>query len=230
MLSTDLSPAQVLFLQAPSKIKIEDSLSSIFRDLTLRRIWNVIKFNKFPNDRSRKTQKYYVFVKGENFEGYEAEIFEKGFLNPLTEVNQVQAKILTNFVLRKYSMPSGFIGEKIYEPLRKNGYINSLPILKTFGYYSLSKQGKEVVEEVNAFLKTQEEKLEALIDGDKAEFIKVLNETGTYTFYFEKANPTLYKNIISMIKRINRSKPLGPENDLSNFAEAINIDLSYFIE
>lgn len=230
MFNTDLSPVQVLFLQAPSKVRIEDMIGVIFRDLTLRRIWNVIKIKRFPNDRSRKTQKYFMFVKGENFAEYEPLSFETGFVKPLEEVNQVQAKILTNFVLRKYSMPSGFIAEKIYSPLHKEGYISSFPILKGLGYYKVTKKAKQLVAELNEFLKTQEEKLEALIDGDKEEFAKAIVETGVYTFYFEKTNPTLYKNIISMIRRIIRSDSMSPEVNLTNFMEAMNIDLSYFEE
>ncbi len=230
MFDTDLLPAQILFLQNPSKIRINEVIGAIFKDLTLRGVLNVVKIKSFPNNRSRKTQKYFRFAKGKVFEGYEPRLFEKGFLDPLEEEDMVQAKILTNFVLRKYSMVSGFIGDKIFKPLRKDGYISTLPILKTFGYYSLSKKGKKVVQMANEFVKIQEEKLEQLIDGDKGEFINAINETGTFAFQFEDTNPALYKNLISMVKRINRTKPLGSENDLTNFAEAMNIDLSYFTE
>jgi len=230
MFSTDLSPVQVLFLQAPSKVKIDDMLGVIFRDLTLRRVWNVIKINSFPNSRSRKTQKYFYFVKGEKFEGYEPAPFEKVFIKPFTELNQVQSKILTNFVLKKYSMPSGFISERIYYPLHKEGYVSSLPILKAFGYYSLTSKGKQLVAEFNEFLQTQEQKLESLIDGDRDEFMKVLNETGVYIFYFEKKNPELYKNIISMLKRLTANKHSVDEKDIIRFTESINVDLSYFVE
>jgi hypothetical protein len=230
MFSTDLSPVQVLFLQAPSKVKIDDMLGVIFRDLTLRRVWNVIKINSFPNDRSRKTQKYFMFIKGEMFEGYEPKPFEEVFINPFTEVNQVQSKILTNFALKKYSTPSGFINEKIYEPLRKEGYISSIPLLKTFGYYSLTTKAKQLVAEFNDYIQNQEQKLESLIDGNREEFINALNETGVYIFYFEKKNPVLYKNIISMLKRIHNSKPAIAEKDYIRFTEAIYVDLSYFVE
>ena len=230
MFSTELSPVQVLFLQAPTKVGIDDMISSILRDLTLRRVLNVIKINSFPNDRSRKTQKYFMFVRGENYEGYEHAEYEKGFIKPFEEINQAQAKTLTNFLLKKYSTPSGFIKDKIYRPLNKDGFASSLPILKAFGYYKVTAKGKQIITEFNEFLKTQEEKLKSLIDGDREEFINVLNETGVYAFYFEKNNPELYKNLISMVKRINRSKPLGVENDLTNFMEAMNVDVSYFEE
>ncbi len=231
MFDTDLLPAQIIFLQNPSRIRVNEIIGAILRDLTLRRVLNVVKITSYPTDRSRKKQKYFRFAKGSAFEGYEPKIFEKSFLTPLSEdEDMIQAKILTNFVLRKYSMISGFIDEKIFAPLHKEGYISSLPILKTFGYYSMSKKGKEIVQIANEFVKTQEEKLESLIDGDKGEFFNALNETGTFAFQFEKTNPKLYKNLISMVKRINRTKPLGPENDLTNFMEAMNIDLSYFEE
>jgi len=230
MFSTELSAVQVLFLQAPTKVGIDDMISAILRDLTLRRVLNVDKINSFPNDRSRKTQKYFMFIMGEHYEGYEHAEFEKGFIKPFEEINQAQAKTLTNFLLKKYSTPSGFIKDKIYTPLKKEGFVSSLPILKAFGYYKVKTKGKQIITEFNDFLKTQEEKLESLIDGDKGEFINTLKETGVYVFYFEKNNPKLYKNLISMVKRINRSKPLGAENDLSNFMEAMNIDVSYFEE
>lgn len=230
MFTTELSPAQVMFLYTPSKIGVHEVLGYILRDLTLRRVLNVQKINSFPNDRSRKTQKYFMIIKGENYEGYEAAAFEKSTIIPFTEYNQVQTKTLTNFILKKYSTPSSFINDKIYVPLNKEGYISSIPLLKTFGFYKLSGKGKEVVNDLSEFLTAQEEKLASLIDGDKKEFIEALEETGAYVFYFEHHNPELYKDIISMVKRVNNSKPLGCERDLTQFMEAMNIDLGYFEE
>ncbi len=230
MFSTDLNPVQVMFLHNPSKMHIEDALSIILRDLTLKRVLNMTKLNIYPTERSKKTQKYFKFVKGEKFEGYEPEPHEKNFLVPFEEVDLLQPKSLTNFVLRRFSMPSGFITEKIYGPLHVEGYVTGLPLLKTFGYYSLSRKGKEVVEMFNQFISEQEQKLESLIDGDKTEFTQALQETGVYTFYFEKNNPELFKNIISMIKRVNNNFREGANNDLTSFAEAVNIDLGYFGE
>ncbi|HAM99523.1 MAG TPA: hypothetical protein DCQ26_13020 [Marinilabiliales bacterium] len=228
MLNTELFPAQVFYLLAPKKVHVHEVFATILRDLTLRNVIRVAKINSFPNDRSKKTQKYYRFIKGEAFKGYEPQPFEKSFLIPFEETENVQTKVLTNYVLRKYSMPSGFIGDQIYNPLSKAGYIGSIPILKAFGYLSLTHKGNEVVAQANEFIHQQEEKLTALIDGDREKFIHTINETGAYIFHFEENNPALYKNIISMVKRINKSKPMGPENDLTVFMEAMNIDLSYF--
>ncbi|MDA3891764.1 MAG: hypothetical protein PF517_08890 [Salinivirgaceae bacterium] len=230
MFNTDLAPVQVMFLKAPKKIGIDDVFSIILRDLTLRRILNVDKINCFPNDRSRKTQKYFMLVRGENYEGYEPKEFEKGFILPFLERNQVQTKTLTNFILRKYSTPSGFIDDKIFQPLHNEHYISSIPIVKTFGYYKVSNKGMEIVSELNEFIAGQEEKLTGLIDGDKGEFINALEETGVYIFHFEKNNPVLYKNLISMVKRVYVGKPFGPQLDLRHFMQAINLDLSYFVE
>lgn len=230
MFNSELSPVQVMFLKSPSKIAVQEVLSYILRDLTLRRVLRVDKINSYPNDRSRKTQKYFMIVRGVNYDGYEATSYEKNTILPFTEYNQIQTKSLTNFILKKYSTPSSFVADKIYSPLHKEGYISSLPLLKTFGYYKLSAKGKQTVEELNTFLNTQEEKLLSLIDGDKKEFIEALEETGTFVFHFEHHNPDLYKDIISMVKRVNNTKPLGPEKDLTKFMEAMNIDLGYFDE
>lgn len=230
MENVELFPAQLIFLRSPKKIKVDEIFSYILQDLTLKRVLNLQKIQSFPNERSRKTQKYFMFVKGENYEGYDPQNFEKHFLSPFSELNQIQIKILTNYVLKKYSLPSKFIVKELYAPLHKQKYISAVPFLKSFGVYNLSREGKQAVAELNEFLHEREEKLTALIDGDREEFIRALNETGTYAFLFEHENPELHKNIISMVKRIHRSKPLGPENDLSPFFEAYNIDLGYFEE
>ena len=230
MLNTELYPAQILFLQEPSKISINEVFSIILRDLVLRRVLHLAKLKSYPTERSKKTQKYYRFIKGEEFSNYEPMSFENRFLSPFEDAEQVQAKVLTNYVLKPYSMPSDFITKKIFKPLAKDKYISSLPFLKTFGYYSIKPKTKELLTEVKDFIATQEQKLESLIDGDKAEFVSVINETGAYIFYFEKNNAELYKNIVSMVKRIFRTKPLGIENDLANFMEALNVDMRYFEE
>ncbi|MFA6404187.1 MAG: hypothetical protein WCX31_21565 [Salinivirgaceae bacterium] len=230
MLNTELLPAQIIYLQAPKKVHVHDVIAAILQDLTLRRILKVIKINSFPNDRSKKTQKYFMFTKGESFEGYEPKSFEKSVLAPFKELEQVQAKLLTNFVLKRYNMPSGFLKVQMYSALNKEGYIGSIPILKSFGYLSLTAKGNEEVAKANEFITQQEEKLSGLIDGDKGQFYQVINETGTYVFHFAESNPVLYKNIVSMVKRINKTKPLGPEKDLTNFMEAMNIDISFLKE
>lgn len=230
MLNIELFPAQVLFLQAPSRVTIEEVFSVILRDLVINRVLNLAKLKSYPTERSKKTQKYYRFIKGTAYEGYEPMSYETRFLSPFEDAEQVQSKVLTNFVLRKYSMPSGFTDEKIFRPLAKDKYISSLPILKTFGYYSIKSKTKQILSEVDDFINNQEQKLESLIDGDKAEFISTMNETGTYIFQFENKNPELFKNIISMVKRIYRTQPLGPDNDLTNFMEAFNVDMRYFDE
>lgn len=230
MLNTELFPAQVLFLQTPSKVSIEEVFSVILKDLVIRRVLNLVKLKSYPTERSTKTQKYFRFIKGIAYEGYEPMKFEKSFLIPFEEAEQVQAKVLTNFALRKYNMPSGFIDERIFIPLAKDDYISSLPLLKTFGYYSIKSKTKEIIAEVEEFMTTQEQRLESLIDGDKAEFVSAMNDTGTYVFQFEKRNPELYHNIISMVKRIYRTQPLGPDNDLTNFMEAFNVNMRYFEE
>lgn len=228
MIHTELFPAQVFYLMAPKKVNIHEIFSIILRDLTIRNVIRVAKVNSFPNNRSKKTQKYFRFVKGNAFEGYEPKSFEKSFIAPFLETDYVQTKVLTNFVLQKYSMPSGFISDQFYKPLHKEGYVSSIPVLKSFGFLTVTSKGKKVAHEAHEFIHHQEEILTGLIDGDREKFINALYETGSYIFHFEETNPELYKNIISMVKRINKSKPLGPEHDLTLFFDAMNIDLGYF--
>ncbi len=230
MFETDLFPAQVLFLQKPKKLKVPELFSAILQDLTLRKVLNLEKINSFPTERSKKTQKYFFFNKGENFEGYEPQRFEKYFLSPFTELNQVQSKSLTNYVLKRYALQSGFITDEVYAPLSKAGYVNAIPLMKGFGLFSLSSKGKEIANAANEFLEQQEGKLLELIDGDKEQFINTMKETGNFVFQIEHSNPDLYHELLSMVKRIYRTQPLGPENDLTEYYEAMNIDLGYFDE
>ncbi len=228
MFNTELLPVQLMYLRKPSKANIQRILSIVFQDLIIRRVLNLKIVDTFPNERSKKTQKYFMLEKGENYEGYEPKQFEKGILAPYDEREQLQPKTLTNKILRKYGVPAGYIDHKIMLPLKEEGYISAPPILKSFGVRKLTEKGKQVVNELNQFLAEKEQQLTDLIDGDKEQFIHVMNEVSTLVFIFKKKNPKLFKNIISMVKRVHLSKPLGQENDLSNFKEAMNINLSYF--
>ncbi len=230
MLNTDLSPVEIMFLQSPAKTKITDIFSNILKDLILRNIIRFVRIYNYPTERSRKKQKYFMFEKGENYTGYEPKPFEKSFLSPFEEYEQLQTKTLTNYVLRNYSMPSGFINKRIFMPLHKNGYINSIPVLKSFGFYNITHKGKDVIKEANEFIAEQEQKLSSFGKDLKEEFVDVLNETGTFTFKFKKTNPELYSKIVSDIKRIYINRPFGADKDLTNFMQAINVDLNYFKE
>lgn len=230
MLDFGLSPAQILFLQTPSKVKTDDIFRIILRELIIKGVVRLSITDEFPTKRSKKIQKYYRFIKGYAFDTYEPLVFEKSFLYPLEDGEHVQVKVLTNYVLRKYSMPSDFVTKKIYIPLSKDKFISSLPILKTFGYYSIKRKSKQLLIEVDEFINQQEEVLSSLIDGDQAEFISAMNDTGTFVFLFETRNPDLYNNIIRMMKEVYNNQPLGADNDLTNFMEAFNVDMSYMAE
>lgn len=230
MLNTELLPAQVFFLRYTKKLKIHDALSFVIRDLIIRKVVVYHTKSIFPNDRSRKTQKYNMLSKGLQFKGYEAQDFERNLISPLEEIDGVQIKTLTNFILRKYSMPSAYIGAQFLAPLRKIGYVNNIPIIKKFGVYSLTSKAKEITSDLDQIINQFEEKLSALIDGDKEQFYNTITELGSYVFIFEKKNPDLYKNIESMIRRIYTTKPLGVERDLYEYYQAMSIDLGFFHE
>ncbi|MBI9069282.1 MAG: hypothetical protein JEZ09_18440 [Salinivirgaceae bacterium] len=227
MLNTELLPAQVVFLQNPKKLKINEALSFVIRDLIIRRVLTLHKKRIFPNDRSRKTQKYTHLSKDINFLNYEAAVFEKNFLSPFSDVRNIQLKILSNFVLKRYSMPSAYIKSKLLQPLRELGYITNIPILKSFGVYSLTTKAKELVSEFEQIIDQYEQRFTSLIDGDKEEFYNAVKEIGTYIFIFEHKNPELYKDIESMIRRIFITKPLGPDKDLNEYFQAMTVDFGF---
>ena len=230
MLNIELSYTQIIFVQNPSKIGIDEVFSSILRDLIIKGVLQLHRIKTLPTKRSKKVQKYFRFMKGQAYSGYEPLPFETSFLSPLEDIDQVQPKVLTNYVLRNYSMPSAFISKKIYAPLAKDKYISSIPVLKAFGFYSIKTNTKNMLTEVNDFINTQEETLLSLINGDNSKFISTMNETGSYVFMLEKKNPDLYKDIISMVNNIYKNQPLGADNDLSNFMEAFSVNMSYFEE
>jgi ribosomal protein S19E (S16A) len=230
MLNTDLSPVEIMFLQSPAKMKITDIFSTILKNLVLNKVLYLTRIYNYPTERSRRKQKYFMFEKGINYTGYEPKPFEKSFLSPFEEYNQLQTKTLTNYVLRNYSMPGGFIDRRIFQPLHKEGYISSIPVIKTFGFYNLSSKGKEIVKNANEFIAKQEQKLSSFDKELNEEFVDILNETGTFAFKFKKINPNLYDKIVSNIKRIYINQPFGTNKDLINFMQAINVDLSYFNE
>jgi len=230
MENTTLSIAQIRFLMRPSKAKVRLVFSLILKELIYKGTLSLVKINSFPNDRSRKTQKYYMVQKGPHFNPEPDYLHEKKFLSPLEELDMVRVKNLTNYVLKNYTMPSNFIKWTMYNELSKDHYISGLPLLKTFGLYSLTSEGKQLVEEKEQLLEQQEEMLRGLIDGDKKNFFDAINECGANIFLMEERDPELYKNIISMVRRINQSKSLGPGKDLQNYMEAFNVDLGFLDE
>lgn len=230
MLNTELLPTQVVFLQNFKKLKIYEVLSFVIRDLIIRKVLILHKKNTFPNNRSRKTQKYFMLAKGPNYLGYEPQDFEKNLVSPLEDIDSIQIKTLTNFVLKKYSMPSAYIRTQILAPLRNAGYINNIPIAKIFGIYSLTPKAKEIVTQASEQFQLYEEKLTQLIDGDKEAFYQIVKEMGTYIFTYELSNPELYKNIESMIRRIFINKPLGADKLLEEYFQAMNLNLGFFHE
>jgi len=227
MLESELLPVQLFYLQAPKKFHVDEMFDIILKDLTLRKILRVQKINSFPTERSKKTQKYYMFTKGELFEGYEPQQFEKSIMVPFKEMDQVQFKTLTNFVIKKYAKPSGFIEDQCLNPLSKKGYVSTIPLLNWFGFISVKAKATSEVNKVNEYINQLENKLQGLIDGDVKQFIQALNEGGIYVFRIAKTNSVLFKSIIEKIKQINITKPMGAENDLTPFVEALNIDMSF---
>lgn len=230
MENTALSIAHIRFMMSPSKTKIRTIFTMTLRELVYKEILSLAKINSFPNDRSRKTQKYWMIQKGPKYKPEPDFIHEKSFLSPLEELDQVRVKNLTNYVLRNYPMPSLFIKTNVYSYLKKEGYLTGIPLLKSFGIYSITPNGKQVIEEINHELEQHEETLRGLIEGDKQAFYDALTQCGTKVFLIESRDPELYNNIISMTKRIKQTKPLGPDKDLRNFSEAFDIDVSFLDE
>lgn len=227
MFTSELFAAQLFFLRRPTKVNIAEVLAIVFQDLVLRRVLNLIKTNTFPTDRSKKKQKYFMFVKGENFEGYEPTNFEKQIIAPFEDHDQLQAKVLTNSILRKYGLPSGYISDEILAPLKKEKLISAIPVLSAFGMKKAAGSGKETVDELNAYLVEKEQELTAAVDNDREKFIQVMKEMKTLIFFLKKDNPELFASIIENVKWVNQNKPLGIENDLFEFTEAINVDMSH---
>ncbi|PKP12051.1 MAG: hypothetical protein CVU09_00710 [Bacteroidetes bacterium HGW-Bacteroidetes-4] len=224
MVNSELFPVQVLFLRAPKKVHIQEILAVLLKDLTVRRILKVVKLDSFPNSRSKKTQRYSMIYKGLNYEGYEPQPFEKAFLLPLAELNQVQTKILTNFVLKKHSYPSAFITDNILKPLKNKGYLKT-----SLGGAKATSKAKPIVDQVNQFLNQQQEKLASLLNGEAREFMDAVIETGSYLFILEYQAPELFEDIKKKIRNLAKSYG-GGEFELTPFYEALNLDLSYFHE
>lgn len=227
MFESDLFAAQLYYLRKPSKATIADVFGIVFKDLTLRRVLNMRKVNNFPTDRSKKKQKYFMFIKGINFIGYEAQKFEKNVIAPFEEYDQLQAKTITNSALRKYNVPSGFISEEIESSLISDKYMSSVPLLGAFGMKKITNKGKETIDQLNLYLTEKEQILSECIDKDREKFISTLKEMNTFIFFIKNDNPDLFNSIIENVKWVNQNKPLGIENDLTEFTEAININLEY---
>ena len=112
-------------------------------------------------------------------------------------------------------------------PLINEGYFTAVPVLKAFGMKKPTAKGKEIVNELNSYLSEKEQELTECIDKDREKFISILKEMQTLVFFLKKENTTLYTSIIENVKWVNQNKPLGIENDLTEFTEAINIDTTY---
>jgi hypothetical protein len=142
----------------------------------------------------------------------------------LADVNQVQTKILTNFVLKKYSYPSAFISDQILKPLKNEGLASSF-----LGNAKSTLKAKEIVEQAHTFMNLQKEKLSNLLNGDANEFIQTITETGSFLFLLEYNEAELFNNIARKIKNIKKSYGNNPFA-LSPYTEALNLDLSYLQE
>lgn len=227
MFQSELFAAQLIFLRKPSKVTVSEMFAIVFQDLTLKRVLNLQKLNNYPTERSKKTQKYFMFTKGVNYEGYEAQNFEKFIITAFEDHENLQAKTITNGMLRKYGLPSGYITDEIMGPLKRQGLMSTVPILGAFGMKKPTPKGKDIINELNNYLSEKEQELTECVDQDREKFISILQEMKTLVFFIKKENTTLYASIIENVKWVNQNKPLGFENDLSEFTEAINIDTSY---
>lgn len=230
MFQSDLSVAELLVLHRPKKVKLADALSIVLKDLTIRRVIKVIKVKSYPNDRSRKTQKYFRFTKGTSYTGYQPFNFEQGIMKAFELSDMVQAKTITNAILYKYSMPSSYVSSEIRSQLKSKGLISAPPVLSGFGMVSLTEKGHEIAAALNQYLDEKEQTLLSQLNGNSEQFIQTLKEVGSLYFFIIMKNPDLYKESIPRIKKIYETKPLGIESDLQEFIEAINIDLSYLHE
>ena len=132
-------------------------------------------------------------------------------------------RLVTDYIVKKYSMPASFINAEMYDPLNKEKYISGLPLLKAFGVYSLSQKGLEILNDVKQFIEQQKEKFNQNLKDPKA-FYQTLHETGWFIFLYEKEDNELYKEIVSIIKKIHRNASLGNDMNLDEYLEALDIN------
>jgi hypothetical protein len=222
----ELAPAQILFLQKPSKVKVYEIMEATVQDLILRGIIRFEKIQSYPNSRSKKPQKYFMLMKGPKFEGYEPANFEKGLLKPLADNDKVMTKLVTDSVLKKYSMPASFINTEIYKPLNHKKYISGLPILKAFGVYSVSGKARQALQEIEHFVNEQTEKLRQNINNHQI-FFGIVTETGWFVFLIKHQDVSFFKEIVAVVKKIKRNNEVGPGKLIDEYLEAFEVNFEH---
>lgn len=224
---TELSLVEIEFLMNPKKIDLAEAFESIIRELIVKKVIATDKKQKFPNSRSKKPQKYDIFFAGDNYKGYEAKKYEENLLRPFTEYGELYFKILTNFVLKKYSVPSSFIESEIRHTLKKEGYVNEIPVLKSFGMWGITSKAKDELQQVEEYLAQMMEKIHHCLPDKQENFIKIIQEMGVLVFLIHTKDHHLWEEIIHMLKKVERNKPLGKENDLSEYLKAALLEMKH---
>lgn len=226
MLHSELAPVELYYLQRLKKANIRDIFAFIFRTLIFNRVLNLKKMFIYPDYLSKRTQKYFKFVKGKNYEHYEAKPYEEKILNPFNRYGKMQAKTITNFVLKKFKVPGDFISKELLQPLKKEGYITSTPFVGK----KKTEKAQEALQELNTYMSGIEQMFYSLLDTQvkDEDFVLALLEVNVYLFFIELTNADLFDKIVEKTKEINTRFPKGYENKISPFVEAINVDLSYF--
>lgn len=226
MLHSELAPVELYYLQKLKKANIKDIFAFIFRALIFNRVLNLKKMFIYPDYLSKRTQKYFKFVKGINYDNYQAKSYEEKILNPFMRYGRMQPKTITNFVLKKFKVPGDFISKELFQPLKKEGYIKSTPFVGK----KKTEKAQEALQELDTYMSGIEQMFYSLLDAQikDDDFIVALLEVDVYLFFIELANADLFGKIIEKTKEINARLPKGYENKITPFVEAINVDLSYF--
>lgn len=226
MLHSELAPVELYYLQKQKKASVKNIFAFIIRTLIFSRVLNMRKLFIYPDYLSKRTQKYFKLVKGINYYTYEAKPYEKEILKSFERYGKIQAKTITNFVLKKFKVPGNFISKELSDPLKKQGYIQKKP----FGGKKITEKGKESLQELYSYMEGIEQMFLNLLNTqiEDNDFVIALIEVDVYLFFIELTNIDLFKKIVEKTKDVNAKYPKGYENKISPFVEAINVDLSYF--
>ncbi len=217
MFQTELLPAQIQFLQNPKKAKTFPIFATVIRHLILEKVLVFHNVKSYPNERSKKTQTYGMVSPGPGYASYEPQFFEKVFLSPLIEIPKIQMRILSDYVIKRYSLPSNYVKDDIYDSV-KGEYIK-----RSLGMYSLKPKGKEVVEQFNTFITEQISKLTTQVhEEDASALIQTVEETGSWLFIIEAIDHHLFEELKTKIKELNRENV----NVLYLYARCMELELN----
>ncbi len=233
MLQTDLLPVQIHYLSNPKKLKVYDVIGILLKDLTLRQIIYYHNVSSFPNQLSRKRQKYGMIMQGSKFHEYYNDnppLFEKLFLSPLEEIPRIQLRILSDYVIKRYNMPSQFIQVEIQAPLMNDGLMSGPPVLKSFGMFSATTKGKEEAEKFNQHMSSVHEKISSTIKADDNKFIATIEECGIYALILKHTDHELYEEMYERTDELVKKLQPTITNYLNIFHAAMIIEVGAHAE